>query len=195
MNRQRRLNSRQRQKLLDKLSKLRGKKCWICGRKKDLVVDDIFNDGDYTTPGKQQILCRRCNTRKNPRGKTKILSSPALTTDDIEPKRITSAELDANRKAEPEFLSWLFFTVQTLGEISVKDAKNSGAAYVSKRIISISQQTVARYIDKHTSSEGDYVIEERGEDDAVIKFRSRQTRPIDPIDEKKIMETLEPKPS
>lgn len=173
LKKRRRLNWRLRNRLYAKLLKVKGKRCWNCGNtRKPLEVDDIDNDGDYITPGKQQLLCHKCNILKNPRGKGRFNPARSLSTDEVEPKRTVSAEYDTNRKAEPCFISWLTGMVRERGKISVRDAKNAGAEFVSQKVISISQQTIARYIDKVTSFHGRFVIDATAGEEAMILFRN-----------------------
>jgi len=191
MRRRVRLNVDQKKRLYNRLVKMKGKYCWVCGNtRKELVVDCIYNDDDYTTPGKQQLLCRSCNSAKNPRGKGRFNPERSISTDDMEVKRILSMEFETNRKAEPEFISWLYRMVTMQGEITVRDAKNAGAMYVSEKIVSISQQTIARYIDKQTSATGRFMIEDRSPDEAVIRFRPRSAPPPAPVDDKEVARGL-----
>ena len=181
LKRRRRLNWRLRTKLYESLVKIKGKKCWECGtRRKPLEVDDVDNDGDYKTPGKQQLLCHRCNIRKNPRGKGRFNPKRSPTVDEVEPQRTVSAEYQTNRKAEPCFLAWLGDLVSERGSVSVRDAKNAGAEYVSQHAVSISQQTISRYIDKATSFHGRFIIDDSDEKEAMIRIRGSKASDAEP---------------
>jgi hypothetical protein len=88
-------------------------------------------------------------------------------------------ELEKNLKAEPEFINWLTAIVRERGSVSVRDAQNAGAAYVSERVISISQQTIRRYLDKLTSFEGRFMIDNTAGPEAVIVFRVKSVPVVD----------------
>ena len=176
-NRERRLNSRQRSRVLQRLLKIKGYTCWTCGRTDvELVVDDVDNDGDYETPGKQQLLCRSCNTLKNPRGLGRFNPKRGLTIEEFDRGRSMSPEFEANRRAEPAFRRYVLSRVKQTGEMSLRDAVNAGCEYLmSKMNVPLSQQTAKRYIDKLTSPEG-VLIMYREEDVAMIRLRSDEER-------------------
>ena len=65
------MNSRTRQITYEYLKLRDGEYCRICGvsdEDKLLMVDHIDNDNSNNTPKNLQLLCRRCNYNKNPRG-------------------------------------------------------------------------------------------------------------------------------
>ena len=64
------MNSRDRKAVYNYLARTHGEMCNLCkidGNSKTLVVDHIDNNNSNNHPENVQLLCRRCNYKKNPR--------------------------------------------------------------------------------------------------------------------------------
>jgi len=170
------MNRRQREKMFELLEDRDGMRCRICGRfgnSSTLVVDCIDNSGDHSDPENLQLLCKSHNTKKNPRGLGRFNPlKPSLSLEKIEPKRVSSAEMQKNIEAEPAFREWLYRMIQRNGgRISISsDLIDSAAEYCH-----CSQQTIRRYLSKTTSSSGWALLEEV-EGGSIIRFRSAKER-------------------
>lgn len=149
------MNSRTRKRLYPLLVKRDGERCAICrghGTTLTLVIDHVDNDNSNNDPANVQLVCRKCNLEKNPRGG--LNQSPIyVDTNAYESRKRPSPELQRNMDCEPAFRRWLYRKVKTKGRIEFHDAVNAGAEKAG-----CSQATIVRYIQKVTSSEGIYQV-------------------------------------
>lgn len=142
-----RMNERTRKRLYSMLVSRDGEFCATCGKaglSETLVVDHIDNNNANNDPDNLQLLCRSCNTKKNPRGKAKPRNASAEVHE-----QSASRELIKNEKCEPLFRQWIETQVSKWSRLELKDAVNSGA-----EVAGVSPATSMRYLDKMTSSAG-----------------------------------------
>lgn len=148
-----------------------GEWCKICGMKPPEVYLEIdHKDGNPKNNARKnrQFLCRSDNRKKNPRGKAR---RKALDPSIVDQPKVSSAEFQKNREAEPRFRHWLYEIVKGHGRILLNDAVNSGA-----EVANASQITIKRYIQKTCSGAGLYAIVHDSTLDAkVIEFRSAES--------------------
>lgn len=170
-----RMNSRVRKRLYGILRDRDGERCRICrrrGNEKSLVIDHLDNNNDNNELSNLQLLCRRDNSRKNPRGpaRRKILSPVSVRVCELDTPQISSAEYSKNQEAEPLFRHWLYDNVRTLGEIEYQEAIDCGA-----EIANCSQESVKRYIRKLCSSVGIMLIEREADERIFIRLRKAKS--------------------
>lgn len=130
-----------------------GERCHVCGRKPpsvQLVVDHKNNDDSDQRENNLQLLCRRDNYNKNPRGPRCTYNASV-----IEQTKPQSKELDINLEAEPAFRHWLNEYIKKHTRISIEDAVTAGA-----EIAGVSPIATKRYLAKCTSLTGRFVIVE-----------------------------------
>jgi hypothetical protein len=166
-----RLNSRQRRKLFEQLRARDGERCNVCkrfGNCNTLVVDHRDNNPDNNGLSNLQLLCRRHNYTKNPRG-----SKPKMVLDsrELAQPKITSAEFLKNTKSEPSFCHWIHRILRKEHRIPYDDAINSGA-----QMAGCSPVTAKRYLDKLTSSVGPCQV--FYDDEAGATFLEFKTGPV-----------------
>ena len=124
--------------------------CDKIGSSKSLCIDHIDNNNRNNDLDNLQLLCRSCNTKKNPRGKAK----PENESAEIEtPKQ--SEEIRLKKIYEPKFREWLTRQAETYQRILLKDAIDSGA-----EITGASTQTIERYLRPMCSLAGRFTIRE-----------------------------------
>jgi hypothetical protein len=166
-----RLNSRQRRKTYEQLRARDGERCNICkrfGNYRTLVVDHCDNNPDNNNLTNLQLLCRRHNYVKNPRGsKAKV----RLDARDLAQPKISSAEFLKNTKSEPLFCHWIDRILRKEHRILYEDAINSGA-----QMAGCSPVTAKRYLDKLTSSVGPCQV--YYDDEAGATFLELKTGPV-----------------
>lgn len=169
------LSPAERSDAWDLCAKRNGKRCKRCRRratKGDSVVDHVDNNASNNPKDGHnwQILCRSCNTKKNPRGagrrgidaRHKMHSLERergrdnAGANDVpnEPEddrtRADSESMRRNIERKPKFLEWLKGMLYDMQTIAVEDVVNGGA-----KIADLSQQTVRRYLDQECSITGD----------------------------------------
>ena len=120
-----------------------------------LVLDHKDNDpaNNPRNGSNWQLLCRAHNHLKNPRGKGRFHPERALRIEDLRTTQPQSAEMEKNQYSEPIFTEWLRQELEDNNEIHIDEAINSGAY-----IADCSQKTVQRYINKHASSAGEFIL-------------------------------------
>lgn len=142
-------------------------RCSFCGRwvsrdRKQTLIDHKDNEPSNNKSENLQLIHRRCNYLKNPRGK-KPLEREQQPGDDDQ----VSGELRKNRLAEPAFTKWLLDYVRTNGPKEKETLINAGAF-----VANISTITATRYMRKLSSLEGPLMVyhdHEAGQD--LVKFR------------------------
>lgn len=166
------LNERARNEWYAVLKARDGEHCHWCGGKgykkkghNQLVIERRDNSKGYYE-GNIAFAHQRCNIKKDPRGVGRF-SPRSLTSYDVEPKIVRSAEMDRNLKSEPMFRKYVVKRVMKHGHVPVGELVNAGAEKSH-----ISQQTAKRYLDKMCSSEGDFVYDDTTDPPCVVA-RSR----------------------
>lgn len=148
-----RMNGKNRKRLYGIISVRDGEFCAMCeivGSNKSLCIDHIDNNNNNNDLDNLQLLCKSCNTKKNPRGKAK----PENESAEVEtPKQ--SEEIRLKKKYEPMFRKWIEGQIQRYGRILLQDAVESGA-----EITGASIQTVERYLRKMCSLSGKLKVTE-----------------------------------
>jgi len=170
-----RMNSRNRKRLYDLISKRDGAWCAICkdtGEKSGLILDHIDNDNSHNDLSNFQILCRSCNNKKNPRGPGKKKSPVYVRGDEYEPPRRPTPELEKSERCEPIFRQWLEDKVMELEKMEVHDVVYSGAEKAG-----CSPPTVNRYLGKMCSSEGKFEIYIGNDDKKYVRRRMQNDKP------------------
>ncbi len=135
------------------LAKRDGEFCRHCGKvgiSKGLCIDHVDNRDTNNAPDNLQLLCRSCNTKKNPRGEAKREESGKAHF------QASSREVELKETYEPMFRQWLAGQVEQYESIELKDAVEAGAEVTGASI-----QTIERYIRKMTSTAGKFRIVER----------------------------------
>lgn len=150
------MNGTDRALLFPRLVKKQGGAfCAQCFESGNLVIDHIDNDNGHNNIENLQLLCRRHNHLKNPRGSQKhpkfsshlrLQQSLEKTKTRIAPK---SAEFQRNMQAEPKFRKWLLAYLREHRRLEYGEAVNSGA-----EVAGVQQQAATRYIEKMTSLAG-----------------------------------------
>jgi hypothetical protein len=138
------------------LAKQGGEFCVMCGRSKRELIQDGHkpqfcidckdNSGDHKSLDNLQLLCRSCNTKKN---------HPET---DVPFNRVPTPEMIVGKKYEKNFRRWVngHYLVNANTGLEYSYLINSGAEKVG-----CSPETIKRYLNKMTSSEGMYEWEER----------------------------------
>jgi hypothetical protein len=146
-----RLNKRTRDKLFPILAARDGEFCAACdkvGSTQSLVVDHIDNNPNNNSLDNLQLLCRSCNTKKNPRGKAKPLNDSAEIS-----SLPTTETIRLNWKYEQQFREWLEAQVRRYERVELDDAIASGA-----EVTGASTATIERYLKKLCSSAGRFRV-------------------------------------
>ncbi len=146
-----RMNGRNRKKWYQFLAARDSEFCAWCGKAgsvKTLIIDHIDNNNRNNDPENYQLLCRSCNTKKNPRRKSK----PKTESVEIS-EPLSSKELIKNEKCEPIFRTWIETQALRWRRLELKDAINSGA-----EVAGISPATAERYLNKMCSSAGKFRV-------------------------------------
>lgn len=145
------MNSRTRKKLYEMLAARDGEYCRMCGKvgsRETLCIDHIDNNNSNNEHDNFQLLCKSCNTKKNPRGKSK----PKNDSVEIhEPP--TSRQIVLNERYEPTFRDYAERQLTRWNRIPLKDLINSGA-----EVTGASPQTIERYLDKMCSTAGKLTV-------------------------------------
>lgn len=158
------MNSRMRKKFYPMLVARDGEYCNICGRvgsTKSLIIDHIDNDKRNNKLENLQLLCRRCNYMKNPRGKSKPLNAHS----DIQAP-LPSVEIALSKKYKATFYPWLYRLISECGRVARRDILDAGA-----EVTGAGQQAIDRYLRACSSFEGMY---EEIEIDGVIYIQFRK---------------------
>jgi len=147
------MNSKTRKRLYQILSERDGEFCAMCGNfgsYKSLCIDHIDNNNSNNDPDNLQLLCRSCNTKKNPRGKAK----PENKSIEVEILN-QSEELRLKKKYSALFLPWLERQIKKYEKVLVKDIIYSGA-----KISGASIKTITDYLNVECSIAGNYQVVE-----------------------------------
>ena len=164
------MNSRDRKAVYNYLARTHGEMCNLCkidGNSKTLVVDHIDNNNSNNHPENVQLLCRRCNYKKNPRISER---EPLDNCESVCPPIHYISfihhenEIERSKKKEPLFRKYVIEKIESNLEWEVEDLINSGAEKTG-----ISTITAERYLKKMCSSEGSYTIVSRANTDYVRK--------------------------
>ena len=132
--------------------------CTALPHEKSLVLDHRNNNPKDNKPENLQILCRRCNYTKNPRGPLDLRES--------ESKFEAKSELEISRAKEPLFKEYAHQRVDEDKQVPQDDLINSGA-----ELVEISPITAKRYLDKMCSSTGT-LRKKRVGNTTVIEFKN-----------------------
>jgi len=153
-----------------------GAYCSLCGGLNDLQIDHIDSNIHNQAPENLCLLCQTCNLEMrnvNEFKKRELLHSAAIIRerenkntdpDALEQKRINSLKIagkptdkaeystiEANATYERRFRKYVYDTIKAVNCIYKKELILSGAEYCD-----CSQQSTARYLEKMTSSKGDF---------------------------------------
>lgn len=139
-----------------------------------LEIDHIDGNPKNQDPDNICLLCHRCNNRMKllkPSEKSRLISykrlqhvcvcengqdhSPTSLVKETIDYNSGSLEMKANQIFEKDFREWLLSNIQKFGSYSKQEAINSGAERFG-----CSPATTRRYIDKLTSNEGVFDIQE-----------------------------------
>jgi hypothetical protein len=145
------MNSRTRKRLYQILSERDGDFCAMCGKIgtiKSLCIDHEDNNNTNNDLDNLQLLCRSCNTKKNPRGKAKPENQSAKIQ---EPR--ASKEVLLNERYEPVFRKYVDNQIMKHGRELKDDIVDSGAEVTSASIL-----TIERYLRKLCSTAGKYQV-------------------------------------
>lgn len=148
-----RFNADQRRELFDRLKVRDGARCNICkryGSRDSLVIDHIDNNPGNNDLSNLQLLYRRHNYLKDPRGKHPVI---VLDGRELSLPRPASAEYLKSVRSEPLFCHWLDKLLRSEDRILYDDAINGGA-----QIAGCSPVTARRYLDKLVSCAGPYQV-------------------------------------
>lgn len=140
-----------------------GEQCRVCKK----IPPEVYLELDHIDGNKHhnpidgsnyQLLCRKDNRKKNPRGKGKAVEVKrrvvmTSTYNEIIDQSRMSPEMYQNRKAEPKFRHWLYAKMKEKGRMPVQQIVNSGAEHASCSTYAIR----TNYLPKLTSEEGLYV--------------------------------------
>jgi hypothetical protein len=146
------MNSRNRQKWYRILAQKYGEYCRICGEQGDintLVIDHINNKNSCNELSNLELLCKSCNSIKNPRSRSKNKILSPVCVDEWELPRVKTAEMEKNSIVEPFFRRWLYSNLLKDGKIEYKLMIDSGAEAAHG-----SQEAIKRYIRKIISPSG-----------------------------------------
>jgi len=157
-----------RRRYYEEMVRDEGEFCKVCGRKPPGTYLEIdHKDGDVKNNARpnRQLLCRRDNRIKNPRGKGKGMKLQRLR--DLEEPIVSSAEFKKNKECEPIFRHYLYDLIKRTGQQPVKEIINAGAEKAG-----CSQAAVKRYLAKCCSIEGLYIafFDEIAEEN-LVRFR------------------------
>ena len=136
-----RMNGATRKRLYGVLVRKTGDFCKLCEEPASeitkLIIDHIDNDNSNNCLDNLQLLCRKCNYRKNPRQPVAIS------------ERTSTEAIRVNQSKEPKFREFVYGKINTKGSEDYRELIISGAENVG-----ISPITAKRYLDKMCSDEG-----------------------------------------
>jgi len=141
-----RMNGQTRKKMYQYLCKRDGEYCRGCGvksPKSQLVIDHKDNNNSNNQVDNFQLLCRRCNYKKNPRRPVDVCVRESATQ--------AISELEESRKKEPKFRKYIAHEINENEVALEEELINSGA-----EVIGISPVTAKRYMNKICSKAGIY---------------------------------------
>ncbi len=147
------MNSKTRKRLYPIIAVRDGEFCALCdriGSIKSLCIDHIDNNNNNNDLDNLELLCRSCNTKKNPRGKERQKN----TSCDVEILN-QSEEIRLKKKYTALFLPWLEKQIKRYERVLVKEIILSGA-----KISGASPQTITDYLKVECSLAGNYRITE-----------------------------------
>ena len=161
-----------------------GRRCNICKRflSEDQCILDHNDNNPENNPkdgSNWQILCKRDNYKKNPRGKNKKEESSI-----IERPRASTIEMVTNLRAEPAFRHWLFEYLRKHNKIEEETAINMGA-----EVAHCSPITTRRYLVKCCSDAGfAFISYDQSAECNFIYLRTKTMQPVtaDYIDDQEI---------
>ena len=154
------MNGRDRDKKYPEICKRDGEVCRGCGKLPSetkegfLLIDHRDNNNSNNDLNNLQLLCRRCNYMKNPRGNKQIEERPF------------TPEMKKGERMERFFRNWLFGIITENHKWLLEDIIDSGA-----EITGGSTETIKRYIRKCVSSQGMYQIVEGQQGREFIEFK------------------------
>lgn len=141
------MNKRNRDHFYPILVARDGEFCVWCdkvGINKSLCIDHKDNNNSNNDLENLQLLCRNCNTKKNPRGKQK----PKNNSLEIETPN-QSEEVRLNKKYEPVFREWIENQLKNTDSFLLNEIIDAGA-----EVTTASPQTIERYLRKMCSFAG-----------------------------------------
>jgi hypothetical protein len=141
-----------------------GEFCVLCGRvgiNKSLCIDHIDNNNNNNDLENLQILCRSCNTKKNPRGKHR----PKNNSLEIETPN-QSEEIRLNKKYEPVFREWVENQFKKYDSLLLKEVIDAGA-----EVTTASTQTIERYLRKMCSFAGVLEVFEEADKNKRVGYK------------------------
>lgn len=141
----------------------KGKQCTESDPNK-LVVDDVNNDGIYTFET-TQLLCRKHNAVKNPRGKTAFIVT-RVRLQELDEPTVTSASMLKNIQCEKPFREFIRSIILQHGGISYDEAKYGGSEQVG-----CAPSTAVEYLRKMLSTRGELTIDM---EQRLIVFKQRE---------------------
>jgi hypothetical protein len=177
-----RLSGPKRKKMYEFLARRDGERCFIGGERGNyhtLIIDHADNDNSNNTPSNLHLVCRQCNSMKNPRGrasKSGILSSVYVCEESnpyaFEYPKASSAEFVKNQQSEPAVRHWTFIEIWRKGRLPLDEAIDCAAA-----IGECSQESVRRYYRKETSRVRIYeFVEDQATGQKYIQFKPEWER-------------------
>lgn len=164
-----RMNSRNRRINYAILMQRDGQRCANCAKLGDygsLMIDHRDNDDNNNELSNLQLLCRSCNTKKNPRGKGKKHSPTRASVDDYDKPRPMSPEMAKSILAKGKLRKWVAKEVRKHGYLALEDAIDSGT-----EVADCSEVAAKKYLKSMTSRMGKYeiILTEEGERRIVKK--------------------------
>jgi hypothetical protein len=145
------MNKKTHDRLFKILIERDGPYCASCGRfctHKSLCIDHKDNNNSNNDLDNLQLLCRSCNTKKNPRGKAK----PENKSNDAKILE-QSEEIRLKKKYIAIFLPWLEDQIKIYGRVDKKEIIRSGA-----KVTDASMKTITDYLNVECSLAGRYTI-------------------------------------
>jgi hypothetical protein len=150
------MNGKTRKRLYPILAARDGEFCAMCGivgSIRSLCIDHIDNNNRNGDLDNLQLLCKSCNTRKNPRGKSK----PENKSYEAEILN-QSEEIRLKKKYILIFLPWLERQIKRYDKVLLKEIILSGA-----KVTGASIKTITDYLSVECSIAGRYHIIELDE--------------------------------
>lgn len=161
-----------------------GERCKLCGKTPpDVYLEVDHIDGDKTNDADHnlQLLCKRDNNMKNPRGRGKgdIVKRRMITMEayaEIMDSKAMSPEMAARKKFRAAYSHWLYNKVKAEGRITVNEAVFAGAKHVGCSSVTIRTS----YLPEETSSAGMFqMFHDLGEGKNFVSFRNAAALGVD----------------
>lgn len=159
------MNSRMRTITYEFLRLRDGAKCKNCAvseNQRQLEIDHKDNNNGNNSLDNLQLLCRKCNYKKNPRLAEREPFDNVWVC--ISSQLDIPSEIRINREKEPLFRKYLEKRITDEGESSKSDLVYGGA-----ELLGISPKTSIKYLKKMCSSEGQFQIIRKNGIEYVIK--------------------------